>query len=173
MSTTVLKDMNIGDLDRIVEIDRTEYVDAFYRQTGTEIVLDPIEPFTGGWWPDVETTIAFCRGHMRRDARAIGAFDGQALIGIVMVTPDIAPAMAQLAFLHVTATWRRKGVATLLFDAAKAEARRGGHTAFYVTATPTRSAVGFYRRNGFAPTDRVIPELFALEPEDIHMVMAL
>ncbi len=172
MATPVFRDLSLEDVDRIVEIDRMEHVDAFYRQTGCDIRLEPITPFDGGW-DDLPETIEFCRGHMRRSARAVGAFDGDSLIGIAMVTPNIAPGMAQLSFLHVTAGWRRHGLGAQLFQTVLAEARNSGHTQLYVTATPTRSAVGFYLDAGFAPTDQPIPELLALEPEDIHMIMAL
>jgi len=33
--------------------------------------------------------------------------------------------------------------------------------------------VGFYLRQGFVPTEHPHPELFALEPEDIHMICQL
>ena len=173
MPETELRPMTIGDLDRLGEIDRTEYVDAFYDQKGSEIALRSIEPFTGGWWPDLETTIEFCRGHMREGAEALGAFDGDTLIGIAMLTPEIESGVAQLSFLQVTAAWRRKGIASRLLDEALTRAEALGQQSVYVTATPTRSAIGFYLKAGFSPTEKVIPRLFELEPEDIHMVRAL
>ena len=33
--------------------------------------------------------------------------------------------------------------------------------------------VEFYRSQGFAPIDEPHPELYALEPEDIHMIREL
>ena len=52
-------------------------------------------------------------------------------------------------------------------------ARDGGARTLYVSATPSESAVGCYRRLGFEPTADPIPELLELEPEDVHMVLAL
>ena len=43
----------------------------------------------------------------------------------------------------------------------------------YVSATPSESAVGFYRSLGFEQVTAVNPQLFALEPEDIHMILPL
>jgi hypothetical protein len=43
----------------------------------------------------------------------------------------------------------------------------------YVSATPSESAVGFYLRHGFTPVADPLPELFELEPEDIHMARRL
>ena len=167
-----LKDLTPADLDRIVEIDRTERIEAQYVQSGGTITLRSIAPFIGGW-PDLPETIEFCREHMRSGAEAIGAFCGDRLVGIVMVTPDIAPAMAQLSFLHVTAGFRRQGIGARLLDEAMKRARNNGHRSIYVTATPTQSAVGFYLSCGFSPTEEPIPRLFALEPEDIHLIARL
>jgi hypothetical protein len=52
-------------------------------------------------------------------------------------------------------------------------ARREGARRVYVSATPSGSAVGFYRSQGFALTRDPVPELLALEPEDIHMIKEL
>jgi hypothetical protein len=43
----------------------------------------------------------------------------------------------------------------------------------YVSATPTGSAVGFYLGRGCRLADPVHPDLFAQEPEDIHLVCPL
>jgi hypothetical protein len=42
----------------------------------------------------------------------------------------------------------------------------------YVSSVPTDSAVGFYLSRGFRPTEP-LPELLALEPRDIHMLLPL
>ena len=38
-----------------------------------------------------------------------------------------------------------------------------------VTATPTENTVRFYLSRGFEPMAEPLPELFELEPEDVHM----
>jgi hypothetical protein len=43
----------------------------------------------------------------------------------------------------------------------------------YVSAKPSGSAVGFYLSQGFRPADTPIPELYELEPENIHMLYFL
>jgi hypothetical protein len=48
-----------------------------------------------------------------------------------------------------------------------------GARKLYVSATPSVSAVGFYRNRGFELAEEVNKELFELEPEDIHMIMKL
>lgn len=78
--------------------------------------------------------------------------------------------MVQLASLYVSRAYRRQGAASQLLAEAVRIGRERGASELYVSATPSGSAVGFYLRNGFTPTDTPHPALFELEPEDIHMV---
>jgi GNAT superfamily N-acetyltransferase len=103
----------------------------------------------------------------------IGAFRGGSLVGVGVITPGIRPGMAQLAYLHVTQPYRRKGVASSIARTLIGVARDLGSRRIYVSATPSQSAVGFYRSLGFQPAAEPLPELFALEPEDIHMILDL
>jgi GNAT superfamily N-acetyltransferase len=78
-----------------------------------------------------------------------------------------------LTTLHVDAEWRRKGVARALVGEVAEMARRSGAASLYVSATPSESAVGFYLSDGFEPAETPDPAMFALEPEDIHMLRNL
>jgi N-acetylglutamate synthase-like GNAT family acetyltransferase len=52
-------------------------------------------------------------------------------------------------------------------------AREKGATSIYVSATPSESAIGFYRSMRFDLAEKVNKVLFELEPEDIHMTRPL
>ena len=107
----------------------------------------------------------------------LGAFDNDRLVGAASLRyrlPGMTSArMAQLTTLHIDKAYRRQGVARQLFSEIKWLATESGATSIYVSATESQSAVGFYLRQGFVPTDHPHPELFALEPEDIHMICQL
>jgi ribosomal protein S18 acetylase RimI-like enzyme len=81
--------------------------------------------------------------------------------------------MAQLAYLHVSAPYRRLGIASRITSRLLALARESGATRVYVSATPSQSAVEFYRGVGFEPVSEPLPDLYALEPKDIHMILEL
>ena len=81
--------------------------------------------------------------------------------------------MDQLAALFVSRDYRRTGIARELTHRLIRMSRATGASRVYVSATPSRSAIAFYRSQGFTLTDNVHPELFAREPEDIHMVLEL
>ena len=48
-------------------------------------------------------------------------------------------------------------------------ARDHGNTTMVVSATPAGNTVRFYLGRGFEPMAEPLPELHALEPEDVHM----
>ncbi len=52
-------------------------------------------------------------------------------------------------------------------------ARETGASQLYVSSTPSSSAVGFYLSQGCRLVEEVDPELSALEPEDIHLILDL
>lgn len=172
MSDLTYKWLDINALDQIAKIDRTEAIDAVYEQSGVHLSQKQVEPFVGQW-PSIPDAIEFCRDHMQNGAVTLGAFDVATLVGIGIMTPNVQSQVAQLAFLHISAEHRRRGIAAHLLSELKQRVMQSGHQFIYVTATPTKSAVGFYLRAGFLPTDQPIPHLLALEPEDIHMIATL
>jgi ribosomal protein S18 acetylase RimI-like enzyme len=102
-----------------------------------------------------------------------GAFDGDLLVGVMVYRPRLTEDMAQLVFLHVSNNYRRHGIATRLTAECIRLAQEDGAGQLYVSATPSESAVGFYQNQGFRPVQKPHPELYELEPEDIHMIMKL
>ena len=71
--------------------------------------------------------------------------------------------------------WRKSAIsiATQFLDKVVRLAKASDATGLYVSATPSGSAIGFYRHHGFELVDRPHPALYALEPKDIHMVKPL
>ena len=173
-----VRGLSVDELDKIRDIDRTEEIRVGYRQEGAELIEMSVDWDTPGWFEgDGEHSFGeMIRGaerQMELGGTAIGALDGERLVGIAAYRPRLTETMGQLDLLHVCSGHRRRGVASLLFSEVLALAQSDGATALYVSATPTQSAVGFYLRKGFVPTDAPHPGLLAEEPEDIHMVLAL
>ena len=90
-----------------------------------------------------------------------------------MVVPHLRPGMAQLAFLHVSAASRASGIGRRLSDEMDRIARDAGDTRIAVSATPSENTVRFYGRRGYELLAQALPELYELEPEDVHMGKAL
>ena len=175
MSEVVYRLMSAAELDRMGEIDRTEYIPIIYRQQGDQLTEEHHGFNVPPWFTDNEDEHsvayhrAFTEGHLATGGTALGAFDGQRLVGIGVVMPHVRPGIAQLAQLHVSDGYRGQGVGRRLCALMDDIARAAGDTAMVVSATPSVNTVQFYMGRGFAPTAEPLPELYALEPEDIHL----
>ncbi len=95
------------------------------------------------------------------------------LVGLAVYRPNLTKTTAQLLALFVSKDYRRKGIASELLEFVGHQTKDEGFQCLYVSATPSESAVGFYLAHGFKPTKDIHPELYELEPEDIHMVKVL
>ncbi len=163
----------VGEIDRAERI-RTGYVYEQGQLWRLEVNWDtPSFLVEGEGEHTVAAQMAFCREHLLRNGRMYGAFDGERLVGRGLLRPEIRKGVAQLAYLQVSNGYRRAGIGSRITQELIREAKRGGAKKMYVSATPSGSAVGFYLSHGFEPVDRPIPELFELEPEDIHIVREL
>jgi GNAT superfamily N-acetyltransferase len=168
--------MEESEFEQFVDLDRSERVrTAFKIQDGdlTSYAVDwDIPSFfaAGDGAHSVAEQVGFCRSHLERGGRMIGAFDGETLVGVGVLTPEVRPEMAQLAFLHVSAGYRREGIATRILQTLIEAAFETGARQMVVSATPSESAIGFYLAQGFLPADVPLPELYELEPDDIHML---
>jgi predicted N-acetyltransferase YhbS len=170
-----IRAMGPDEVERMRELDVSEEGDIVYTWVGGEVVAVP-ERWTRARWSDEECGRRI--GSIRDDLTEggvvmIGAFDGDLLVGVATLRAYLSPRMSELAGLWVSCTHRRQGVATRLVEEVERLAREAGSTALYVSGTPSRSAVGFYRSRGFRPTLDVNKELYEREPEDIHMVLEL
>jgi predicted N-acetyltransferase YhbS len=164
-----------ADLAQIGEIDRTERIDTIYVQRGSLL-----EELGGDWsappWTgegDGEHSVAHqraeCERHLARGALALGAFCAERLVGIGLVVPHVRVGIAQLAFLHVSDGFRGRGIGVRLNEELETLAREAGDEAIVVSATPSANTVHFYVGRGYEPSAEPLPELYELEPDDVHM----
>lgn len=175
MTLVTYRPMQPVELSRLGEIDRTERIDSIYTQNG-EVLVESAQPFdvppwspTGSHPHSVPDQIGFCQWHVSRGASIFGAFAGERLVGIGLVTPHIRPGVAQLSFLHVSHGFRGRGVGRRLVAELERAARAAGDVQMVVSATPTVRTVRFYMGCGYAPMADPLPELFEEEPEDVHL----
>lgn len=161
-------------LPRLPEIDVSEHGTVVYDWIDGQLKPVPETWRRPPWTAETSRQESWTRLLETPGIRAWGAFDDQGrLVGTAVYRPRLTAEMAQLVALFVSQDCRRRGIAARLTDEVVHQARQDGHTQLYVSATPSESAVGFYRAQGFAPTQEAHPELYTLEPDDIHMVKQL
>jgi predicted N-acetyltransferase YhbS len=164
------------DVELVRRIDRSEHVEVEYTVVDGRLVERPVTMAEIPRWEE-STGENGMDAHVSGYARDVedhgiflGAFEGDDLAGLAVVKPRFEPPMAQLAALHVSRPFRRRGAASALWDAASAVAADAGAATMYVSATPTGSAVGFYLSRGCVLAVPPHPALLALEPDDVHLI---
>ena len=166
-------------LSSVAEIDRSERIDIIYEQHGTELEERRGNWNSSAWDPNGhgEHSVAAHRQALEHyvdgGGIALGAFSERQLVGIGVVVPHLRPEIAQLAFLHVSAAFRATGIGRRLSDELDLIARNAGDTEIVVSATPSENTVRFYMSRGYELMAQALPELYELEPEDVHMRKAL
>lgn len=161
------------EVPRYWDIDRREVIDNVYYLVESQLVLKPEHYDVQGWPPgEPELYTAFMLDCFDRGGWLYGLFDGDRLVAaVVLESKFIGPRkdLLQLKALHVSCDYRNQGLGRYLFELAKEKARSLGAKGLYISATPSEHTINFYLRLGCAVTLTPDPDLFALEPEDIHL----
>ena len=168
-----IREINRHELQDIWKIDRSEVIHNTYSVERGELVLKP-DYFDAKGWPPGE---AECYGPILLDcfdrgAAFYGAFDGARLVGAAVLECKFIGQPSdqlQLVFLHVDCRYRNRGLGKTLFEKAVEKAKQLGAKRLYISATPSENTVRFYLRLGCVVTNEINPELFALEPDDVHL----
>ncbi len=165
------------EIPRIAEIDRSEIIEHIYYHRDGQLVLEK-EHWDVGTWPremvenfEREFDLTLARG-----GTIFGAFDRDTLVGMASVDGKFIgdpPDQLNMPFLHVSNRYRGRGIGARLVEMVKSRARELGARRMYVSGTPSEATVRFYMGQGFKVASEVDPELFAKEPEDIHMDLTL
>jgi GNAT superfamily N-acetyltransferase len=175
----IIKELPNSELERLTEINREEQVREAYVLKNGELEVQQVNWDVPDWPMDGSDDFSM-RGNFERwkpimeaGGVLLTALEEETLIGFAILRPQLTKSMAQLAELHVSNGYRGKGVGTMLIQETFRLAKEGGATDMYVSSIPTKNSVDFYMKHGFRPAEEVHPELYELEPEDIHMVKPL
>jgi predicted N-acetyltransferase YhbS len=170
--------MNIRLLQReeiplIWQIDRREVVHNVYYLEDRKLVLKPDYFDIRGWPPgEAELYTPHLLDCYNRGGTLWGAFENEALVGVAILESKFIGSRQdtlQLKFLHVSRDYRRRGIASALFKLCAEKARELGARKLYISATPSEHTINYYLRLGCVLAMEIDPELFELEPEDIHL----
>lgn len=175
--TLTFRDLRLDEFERLGEIDRGERIDGEYALVDGRLALTPCDVDVAGWYPE-ELTGYVARLHelSAHGGVVLGALDEATLLALGSL--DAAPvgsdpAVLQLDMLYVSRPARHRRVGTQLVERLAERARALGAVALYISATPTRNTVDAYLRMGAVVLERPDPRIFALEPDDIHLLLAI
>ena len=161
------------EIAKIWRIDRSELVEAVYSVDNGILRLRPEHHDVKGWPPgEAERYAPILADCCDRGGWFYGLFDDENPVGVAVLESRFigkGSSQLQLKFLHVSSTYRDRGLGGQLFILAATEARKRGARSLYISATPSEHTIKFYLRLGCKPASEPDPELFELEPEDIHL----
>jgi len=169
----VFRPLTHDEIDLIWTIDRSEVHRHIYKVVDGRLTLVPAYFEVPGWDPKmIESDTIKLRGCFDRGGIFRGAFDGDALVGVSVVDTkriERAPNQLQLLYLYVSRSLRGQGVGRKLFTDAAEAARALGAKALYISSAPTENTVNFYLHRGALLVAEPDPDLFAAEPDDLHL----
>jgi NAD(P)-dependent dehydrogenase (short-subunit alcohol dehydrogenase family)/GNAT superfamily N-acetyltransferase len=169
-----IRELARGELARVYAIDDSDDGDVVYEVAAGRLKATPVEWHRPWRTPERwNQSIALWEAILDQGGVVYGALLGDLLVGVAVLRPHLAAFRAQLQSLFVSRAYRRQGVARRLVGDVERRATADGARELYVSAVPSVPAVGFYLAQGFRVAEEVDPDLFAQEPEDIHLVKAL
>jgi GNAT superfamily N-acetyltransferase len=162
------------EIERIWTIDRREVHHHIYRMIDGNLTLIDMYFDIPGWRPGLAEEYN-PRLYATFDSGGLffGMFDGDALVGIgVMDATPRGPDgdWLQLSKLFISRDYRGTGIGTRLFNEVASAALERGAKYLYISSSPTENTVNFYMRRGAQLATTPDPELFAMEPDDIHLL---
>ncbi len=167
------RELTRSEVVRYWDIDRREVIENIYYLVDGKLVLQAEHYDMQGWPPgEAELYTPFLLDCFDRGGWLYGLFDGDQLAAaVVLDSKFIGPRkdLLQLKALHVSRDYRDRGLGRQLFELAKQKARSLGAKGLYISATPSEHTINFYLRLGCAVTATPDPDLYALEPGDIHL----
>jgi predicted N-acetyltransferase YhbS len=171
------RELTRSEVPRYWDIDRREVIDNIYYLIDGKLVLKPEHYDVRGWPPgEAELYAPLLLDCFDRGGWLYGVFDGDQLIAAVVLESKFIGThhdLLQLKALHVSSRYRDQGLGRHLFELAREKARSRGAKGLYISATPSEHTINFYLRLGCIVTSTPDPDLFALEPEDIHLECAI
>ena len=177
MSKIEYRKLSREEINKLSQIDRTEIINDVYYMRDGALVLEKEHYDVPEWSEaDKQRRIEGLQKVFDKGATFFGAFDGNTLVGMSVL--DHNPVRSGEKRLNLEGLWvshhyRGSGIGKKLFQLAADEARERKAKAMYVSATPSKNTVHFYKRLGCVSAEPIDEYLYKKEPEDIHRELKL
>ncbi|UHA73637.1 GNAT family N-acetyltransferase [Paenibacillus sp. 481] len=172
-----IREMQLDEYTKLNEIDRSESINLIYVNQGNTVVEVKARNECPNW---DDTQLQEIQDRFQHEIAAgglaYGAFVEDRLVGFGVLGHKWRGRnqdQLQVDLMYVSRQYRRQGIGAQLIRHLRDAALSRGAAYLYISSTETESAVNFYRACGSQLTPEVDSELFAKEPEDIHMIIPL
>jgi len=169
----IIRELSREEVKKVWDIDRSEMIKGIYCLRDGNLVLEP-QHYDMNGWPAGERELynPILYDCFDREGTFYGVFEGSEIIGTAILDSKFigrAKDTLQLKFLHISRAYRKQGLGRSLFEKAVERARERGAKKLYISATPSENTINFYLGLGCVVAKEVDPNLFDLEPDDIHL----
>ena len=158
------KNFCLGSLD---QYNRKQDVKKVYRRIDGEYTLVECR-YTEDWDIDTKRTVA--KKISSDDHITYIALENDRVVGFIGLLRELNGPYMILDMMQVSSECRGKGIGRQLFEVGKAEARKSGADALYISACSSEETIAFYRAMGSAPASDPIKELAEDEPFDLQLI---
>jgi len=171
------KTLSREEIEKFREIDRSEVIEHDYRYIDGKLELKKVFFDVKGFNPDhLQSLIHRLYGIYDDGGTIFGALEDWKLVGLSALEDRFRGENSDTlncAILHISKQYRKMGIGRQLSQLVMNKAREMGAKKLYVCSAPTKNTVDFYMGLGCRLADEVDEELYALEPEDIHLILDL
>jgi predicted N-acetyltransferase YhbS len=169
----IIRSLQRDEIHLLWQIDRREIIENIYHLRDGKLVLEPEYFDMQGWPPgEAEHYTSILANCYDRGGIFWGVFEDEQIVGAAILENKFIGSkhdILQLKFLHVSRDQRKHGLGSRLFSLAVEKAKSLGAKKLYISATPSENTIKYYMKLGCVLASEIDPELFALEPEDIHL----
>jgi len=166
-----------SEISQLIQIDRTEIINYIFYVRDEHLVLEKEHYDVPDWsLEEKQRRIENLQNVYDEGATFFGAFNDDNLVGMSVLDHNFVASgnhRLNLEGLWVSHKFRGKGVGKTLFQLAIQEAQDRGAIALYVSATPSKNTVHFYKNLGCRRAELIDEYLYEKEPEDIHLELIL
>ena len=146
--------------------DRSQEVQNVWRMENGRLVLT-FQPFSETWSPEQRRKKA---GEILSGRYTIFcAFEGDAVVGEIMLMPELNENRMIIDSFHVSRDYRRYGIGRQMIETVTDYAKSRGAEALYASCCSAEETIAFYMAMGFRPSEHPIPSCVRDEPFDIQM----
>jgi len=177
MDSIIYREMTIGEIDRINDIDASQYIKRAWREVDGRRVLIDLEYHDPTWPNGYEEHLNGLKDTIRNGGKAFGAYENDgSLLGFATVNREVFGnnfSHVLLDQMFVSNRERGRGIGKSLFRMCVEVAMSWGVDKLYICAGSAEDTIAFYRGVGCVDAAEVNRDLHESDPRDMQLEYSL
>ena len=173
MRQILYRPLGITEAERIREIDASQFIGRVWRDVDGVKRLVEINYQDPDFPNGYENHLAALQDTITGGGSALGAFDGDRLVGFCTVNAKLFGTSRRFALLDqifISLPYRARGIGRELFTRSITEAKTFGADAYYICAGSSEETLAFYQAIGCAAADEINTRLYESDTRDIKLM---